>query len=108
ELLEVVLALAARGRLADLLDRRDQQRDQDRDDRDHDEELDEREAGMPPAQHAGGANHENLRRESEKRGAPRARAVGPVIIPWPGRRVPSKMSETSSPGRGTISAPPVN
>ena len=37
ELLQVVRALAAAGRLAGLLDRREQERDQDADDRDHDE-----------------------------------------------------------------------
>jgi hypothetical protein len=48
ELLEVVLALQARGRLADLLDGGDQQADQDGDDRDDHQQLDQRE--RPAAQ----------------------------------------------------------
>jgi hypothetical protein len=47
DLLEVVLALGAVGRLADLLDGRQQQAHQHRNDRDHDEQLDERERRAP-------------------------------------------------------------
>src|SRR5262249_38155833 len=46
-LLEVVLAGGPIGRLADLLHRRNQQRDQDGDDGDHHEQLDEREPDKP-------------------------------------------------------------
>ena len=44
DLLEVVLALGTVSRLADFLNRRDQQGDQDGDDRDHDQQLDQVEA----------------------------------------------------------------
>jgi hypothetical protein len=50
DLLEVVAALSAAGRLAGLLDGRQQQGDQDRDDRDDHEQFDERKRG--PSVHA--------------------------------------------------------
>src|SRR5262245_56775567 len=43
DLFEIVLALHSGGRLADLLDRRQQKPDQDGNDCDHDEEFDQRE-----------------------------------------------------------------
>jgi len=43
ELLELVAALHAVGRLADLLNRGQKQADQDRNDRDYDQQLDQRE-----------------------------------------------------------------
>src|SRR5581483_7180705 len=46
-LVQVVLALRHRRRLADLLDGGDEQRDEDRDDRDHHQQLDQREAAAP-------------------------------------------------------------
>jgi hypothetical protein len=48
DLLQVVAALHAVGRLAHLLDRRQQQADEDGDDRYHDQQLDQRE-GPPTA-----------------------------------------------------------
>src|SRR5262249_32679632 len=48
DLLEVIGALGATGRLAGRLHRRQQQRDQHRDDGHHDEELDQRKAGPDP------------------------------------------------------------
>ncbi len=52
DLLQVVLASAAGGGVADLLDRGEEQADQDRDDRDHDQQLDQRKRG--PASVEGG------------------------------------------------------
>jgi len=51
-LLEVVQALDARCRRANLLDGGDQQRDQNRNDRDDDEQLDEREGGPMDGTHS--------------------------------------------------------
>jgi hypothetical protein len=47
ELLEVVLALHACGRFADLLHGGQKEPDQDGNNRDHDEQLDQREPGFP-------------------------------------------------------------
>jgi hypothetical protein len=59
ELLEVVLALAARRGLADLLHRRHQQADQNGNDGDHHEQLDERER-LTPGEHAtAGFDHDS-------------------------------------------------
>jgi hypothetical protein len=54
-LLEVVLALAAGGSFAHLLNGRQQQADQNRDDGDDDQQLDQREA-VPPVQ---GSDHKD-------------------------------------------------
>jgi hypothetical protein len=49
DLLQVVLALGAGRGVADLLDGRQQKSDEDRDDGDDDQQLDQGEAGSPPA-----------------------------------------------------------
>src|SRR5262249_39085177 len=62
---QIVLALHPVGRLADLLDRRQQQPDQDRNDRDHHQQLDQGEAATDGLRT--GTRHGTLRRTRNKR-----------------------------------------
>src|SRR5262249_27356893 len=110
QLLEVVLALGARGSLAHLLNCRQEQADQDRNDRDHHEEFDQGERGRSTFEHGGAPGKEmerkwyRTRNNTLRRGRKRPILMAALARLSPGSDVESKPKNEE--GAGTVAQKP--